>query len=101
MLLCPEYFRVPHRCPPNYGAVWTEVDVRVRNVSSFYRAISKSIFTNTHYFLESFIRRVSNPPLHGARLDGLLNLTFGGPHKFLADHLNHADSFLVLAQNNV
>ena len=44
---------------------------------------------------------VSNHPLHGARLDGLLNILFGGPRKFLANHLNHADSFLVLTQINV
>ena len=36
--------------------------------------------------------------MHGARLYGLLNLAFGGPRKFLADCLDHADSFLVIAQ---
>ena len=94
-------FCVPRRCPPKYGTIWTEDDVIVRNVSYFYWAISKSIFTKTHYFLESFIRRVSNPPLHSTRLDGLLNLTLGVPHELLADRLNHADSLLVLAQVNV
>ena len=58
----------------------------------------KSIFTETHYFLESLFRGVSNPPLRGARLDGLHNLTFGGPHEFLADRLDHADSLLVIVQ---
>ena len=34
-------------------------------------------------------------------MDSLLNLTFGCPRKFLADHLDYADSFLVLAQIDV
>ena len=42
-----------------------------------------------------------NPPLHGVRLDGLLNLAFGGPCEFLSDRLDHADSFLVLTQIDV
>ena len=89
-LLRSEYFCVPRCCPPNYGAIWTEDDVRVRNVSYLYWAIVKSIFTETHFFLESFIRGVSNTPLNGVRLDGFLNITVGGPRKFIADRLDHA-----------
>ena len=43
---------------------------------------------------------VSNNPLQGARLDGLLNLSFGGSREFFVDCINHADYFLVLAQIN-
>ena len=100
-LLRSEYFCVPRRCPPNYGAIWTEDDVRVRNVSYLYWAIVKSIFTETHFFLESFIRGVSNTPLNGVRLDGFLNITVGGPRKFIADRLDHADSFHVLTKIDV
>ena len=82
-------------------AIWTEYDIRVGYVRSFYWAIAKSIFTKTYYFLEYLIRGVLNPPLYGVRLDGLLNLLFGGTCKVLANRLNHADSFFVLAQINV
>ena len=79
-----------------FGPKMTGEFNQIQHLRNSNWAISKSIFTKTHNFLESLIRGVSNPALYSVRKIGLFYLFSGGSSKLLADRFNHSNPFLVI-----